>query len=594
MKAYKAFFLLLGLVMLPVWAAQAQQKYALVIGNGAYTNITRLNNPVNDAHDMSAALQGLGFQVDTVLNGSRIQMEEAVERLRNRLGAHRGAYGFLFYAGHGVQSSGGNYLIPIDADIRSESYLRDRAVSVQAMLDELNQAGNALNIVVLDACRDNPFGWGRGSSRGLQVVGNQPADSIIVYATSAGSIAADGEGRNGLFTGQLLKNLKTPGLEVREIFRRTHADVRAASRDAQRPAVYDQFGGLAYLGAAASAAAPATVVMAPQAPRNVRAGTPGTDSVSLSWDSAGSGISYQVYYSNQNDPSGAKPLGNPTSTPSFNVNSMVSGTAYYFWVASVQDGQESGKSPVVTVRTAAIPVNPVPDGFVRINGGTFTMGSPASEAERYNDEGPQHQVRVSSFYMGKYEVTQKEWVAVMGSNPSKWKGDNLPVEQVSWYDAIDYCNRRSQREGLTPAYTRSGDTVTWNRGANGYRLPTEAEWEYACRAGTTGPFNTGNNITTNQANMVGGAGSTKNVGSFAPNAWGLYDMHGNVYEWCWDWFGTYTSGAQTDPAGAASGSSRVLRGGCWFYSAGYLRSANRYNITPSDRYSGYGFRLVRP
>jgi formylglycine-generating enzyme required for sulfatase activity len=326
--------------------------------------------------------------------------------------------------------------------------------------------------------------------------------------------------------------------------------------------------------------------------------------VSLSWDSAGSGVSYKVYYSNQNDPSGAKPLGNLTTAPSMNVNSMASGTAYYFWVASVKDGQESGKSPVVTVRTAALPVNSAPDGFVRIQGGTFTMGSPASEVERSGDE-VQHQVTVDSFYMGKYEVTQKEWAAVMGSNPSYFKGDNLPVEKVSWFDAIDYCNKRSQREGLTPAYTRNGDNVTWNRGANGYRLPTEAEWEYACRAGTTAPFNTGNNVTTSQANYDGNYpynGNAKgqnrrrtwNVGSGTANAWGLYDMHGNVLEWCWDWYGAYASGAQTDPAGAASGSTRVIRGGSWGLDAHILRSASRRSWTPSFLDGDFGFRLVRP
>jgi tetratricopeptide (TPR) repeat protein len=244
--------------------ASAPQKYALVIGNGAYQNTTRLNNPVNDANDMAAALKELGFTVDSVVNGSRVQMEEAVERFKNRLSVSKNSYGFLFYAGHGVQSGGVNYLIPVDADIRNESYLRDRAVSVQAVLDEINQAGNELNIVVLDACRDNPFGWGRSGSRGLQVVGNQPADSIIVYATAAGATASDGEGRNGLFTSRLLKNLKTPGLDVNEVFRLTGGDVAKASGGGQRPAVYNQFYGIAYLGSRASAQ-PAPKPAVPQA-----------------------------------------------------------------------------------------------------------------------------------------------------------------------------------------------------------------------------------------------------------------------------------------------------------------------------------------
>ena len=145
----------------------ALQKYALVIGNGAYTNLSRLNNPVNDAEDMAAALQSLGFTVDKVLNGNLDQMESAIMRLKNRLSVSKNAYGFFFYAGHGVQSGGVNYLIPVGVNIPGENALRERAVSVQFMLGELNDAGNALNVVVLDACRDNPFPWARSGNRGL-------------------------------------------------------------------------------------------------------------------------------------------------------------------------------------------------------------------------------------------------------------------------------------------------------------------------------------------------------------------------------------------------------------------------------------------
>ncbi|MDR0444446.1 MAG: formylglycine-generating enzyme family protein [Treponema sp.] len=245
----------------------------------------------------------------------------------------------------------------------------------------------------------------------------------------------------------------------------------------------------------------------------------------------------------------------------------------------------------------------LPANFVRINGGTFTIGSPAGEYRRDNNE-VQHQVTVSSFYMGIFTVTQKEYEEIMGTNPSNFKGSDLPVERVTWFDAVEYCNRRSQEEGLTPAYTRTGDNVTWNRSANGYRLPTEAEWEYACRAGTTTPFNTGNNITTSQANYDGdypynrnALGSsrrrTTNVGSFPANAWGLFDMHGNVWEWCWDWFGDYSSANLDDPAGVPSGSSRVIRGGSWDNSGAGVRSAYRRSLTPSFRIINLGFRLVR-
>jgi len=527
-----AFFLMTGLF--------AQQKFALVIGNGAYANITKLNNPVNDANDMAAVLQGLGFTVEKVLNGNLTQMENGIVNLKKKLKGSKDSYGFFFYAGHGVQSNGENYLIPVDANISSESFLRRQSISVQEMLDELNDAGNELNVVVLDACRDNPFPWKRSSSRGLQVVGNQPADSIIVFATSAGSTASDGNGKNGLFTSHLLERIKTPGIEVAEVFRLTMGDVVRDSGSQQRPAVYNQFAGQAYLGSKPQAT---TTAVTPQ-------------------------------------PAPA-PAVQPTPTPQPTV--------------TVQPAPAVQQTPTVQPATSA-QATTVSANMVRIKGGTFTMGSsPDSGWGRLSDEGPQHKVTVSSFYIGKYEVTQEEYQEIMGTNPSNSKGDNLPVEQVSWYDAIEYCNKRSQKEGLTPAYTRNGDNVIWNRNANGYRLPTEAEWEYACRAGTTTVFNRGNNKSdiTGWYAEINFGGGTHPGGQKTANAWGLYDMHGNVWEWCWDWYGNYSSASQTDPMGASSGTYRVGRGGSISSDASTMRSARRFSEVPSFRRNDIGFRLAR-
>jgi len=229
----------------------APQKFALVIGNSNYTGISRLTNPVNDANDMEITLINLGFSVDKVLNGSLDQMETAILDFKRKLGSSRNSYGFFFFAGHGVQSSGENYLIPVIADnIRSETQLRDRAVSLQFVLDSMNEAGNELNIVILDACRDNPFGWARSGSRGLGVVSRTPTGSIVMYATGANSTADDGTGRNGLFTSHLLNNLRTPGLSVFDVFDRTMGDVIRTTNGRQHPELSLRFAGAtsAFLG----------------------------------------------------------------------------------------------------------------------------------------------------------------------------------------------------------------------------------------------------------------------------------------------------------------------------------------------------------
>jgi formylglycine-generating enzyme required for sulfatase activity len=222
------------------------------------------------------------------------------------------------------------------------------------------------------------------------------------------------------------------------------------------------------------------------------------------------------------------------------------------------------------------------------------MGSPVYEDGRGIDEG-QHRVTVRSFFMGKYEVTQEEYQELMGTNPSHFRGFNLPVEQVSWYDAVEYCNRRSERDKLKPAYTKSRGSADCDWQANGYRLPTEAEWEYACRAGTASPYYTGCFVDKAGWYNKNSGGITHPVGQKEPNSWGLYDMHGNIWEWCWDWYGEYDLHPQTNPVGPAQGDTRVARGGSWDYGGGNVRSAVRYGKRFSlvNKGNSLGFRLVR-
>jgi formylglycine-generating enzyme required for sulfatase activity len=219
--------------------------------------------------------------------------------------------------------------------------------------------------------------------------------------------------------------------------------------------------------------------------------------------------------------------------------------------------------------------------------GQFTMGSPPKE-EWHRDDEVLHRVTISQpFYMAATEVTQQQWTALMGTNPSFCTGDELPVETVTWDQAAEFCRKLSAKEGST------------------YRLPTEAEWEYACRAGTTTPFHTGKTISPDQANYDGNstyAGGPKGefreetttAGNFAPNAWGLHDMHGNVWEWCADWYGgPYPTGDVTDPKGPDSGDRRIFRGGCWMNFPAVCRSANRAKVVPKSWNFHLGFRVVR-
>jgi len=231
-------------------------RFALVIGNSNYATAGKLKNPVNDASDIAAVLKKLGFSVELLTDADLPAMEASVDRFGESLSGKNDAVGFFFFAGHGVQSAGANYLIPVDARIPSEAYLKTSALPVQAVLEILQASRNKTNIMVLDACRDNPFSWARSMTRGLTVVGSQPPGSIIAYATGVGNVARDGEGRNGVFTSELLKNLGSPGADILEVFQRTGAGVQAATEGAQTPAIYSQFYGKLYLAGVPQGQAP--------------------------------------------------------------------------------------------------------------------------------------------------------------------------------------------------------------------------------------------------------------------------------------------------------------------------------------------------
>lgn len=281
-RRYAVFALSLSIMILTCLSVEAQNqqaRLALVIGNAQYTRLPpadQLRNPINDARDMAAELRQLGFRVDLLTNAGLQPMEDAVARFGEQLSASKSSVGLFYYAGHGVQANGRNYLIPSDAYVAGPGFLATNTLQLQSVLDTLHQAGNELNIVVLDACRDNPFRWSRslGANRGLAVVGTQPQGSIVAYAAAAGRTAEDGAGPNGVYTGELLKYLGRPGLDILDMFRDVGRAVSKVTNGYRQPAIYSQFNGDFYL--AGHTSVPSTPVQTMPPPRTV-----GSDSLSI-------------------------------------------------------------------------------------------------------------------------------------------------------------------------------------------------------------------------------------------------------------------------------------------------------------------------
>lgn len=268
-------------------------------------------------------------------------------------------------------------------------------------------------------------------------------------------------------------------------------------------------------------------------------------------------------------------------------------------VGGSSTGGDTPSAPRIPVAPAVSAVRrlervhaPAFPGFIRIEPGEFLMGSPDSDEEAFDDEKPQHRVRIMRpFEMGVTPVTQDLYRAVTGKNPSGFEGNDRPVESVSWFDAVAFCNALSREEGLPEAYRIDGKSVEWLRRSPGYRLPTEAEWEYACRAGSAqSRYGEPDAVAWYDGNS---GHETRAVGGKKPNAWGLHDMLGNVWEWMWDWKDAYSSGTATDPTGPSTGACRVVRGGSWNYCTRDVRAARRSRSGPGIRYVGLGFRLSR-
>jgi|GEM_PF-5844642 len=367
----------------------------------------------------------------------------------------------------------------------------------------------------------------------------------------------------------------------------------------------------------------------PAAPQNVAASA-GDVAATITWDAVSDATSYNIYYSTASNVTKLNGTPLPGRTSPFLHTGLTNGTTYFYVVTTVNAAGESAESAKVSVTPGTIEIdlgNDVKMKFVQIPAGTFSMGEVGVQ-----DATPIHSVTfLNGLYMGVFEVTQAQYQKVMGSNPSFFipgqkdysagysDTSNHPVENVNWYSAARFCNALSNWQSLTPCYTNlnasttisDGDTVTCNWTASGYRLPTEAEWEYACRAGTTTTYFWSNDSSEaaikpycwyyyncNGANWTwphAEKGGTQPVGTKLPNAWGLYDIEGNVMEWCNDLYKSnyYDASPNTDPTGATSGDKRVIRGGSWNCIDAYIRVAERRCNSASVKTELTGLRVCR-
>ena len=512
----------------------AAEKVALVIGNNAYSQAP-LKNPINDASAIAKVLQKIGFDVVPAYDVNRAGMEDALETFGKK--AENAKIAMIYYAGHAIQVDGVNYLVPANTPVKHRRDIR-KLMNLNELVLEVKQA-SGLGLVMLDACRDNPFtknitkSLGRSvGGRGLARIEDTPDNILIGFATKKNAIAADGKGKHSPYANALLKYLPEKNLEIRFLFGKVKDEVQRNTGNIQQPFTYGSLGG------------------------------------------------------NQ-----------------------------WFLVEGIAPPPRFKEPKMVSIR-----------------GGCYQMGQSASEKKvlikemgkekykKYSGDEKQHKSCVEDFSLGQYEVTVGEFRQFINAtayrteaekSPAKgcrtydgkanewqwsknydWQtigfkqGENHPVACVSWNDAMAY--------------------IKWLKKETGkpYRLPTEAEWEYAARAGSKTPFSTGNQISSRQANFDGNytfngskkgkyLGKTSAVGSYSANKNGLYDMHGNILEWTCSAYVESYDGSELLCAKDSDSRSRVLRGGSWYSLPWILRSAFRFRLSATYRDNYVGFRISR-
>lgn len=553
--------------------AHAEKRVALVIGNAAYTEAGRLANALNDARGIGAALGRLGFDVTSAEDLTSERFEKAVADFTSKA---RGAdVALFFYAGHALQLGQTNYLMPIDAKLPNELAVKRETMAAQDVV-ELMEGAARINLVFLDACRNNPLAErlratlassGRGASlgRGLGRIDAKGRDTLIVFSAEPGQEAIDMDGgTHSPFAAGLLQHMETPGLEIETMLKKVTKAVRDATGSKQQPERLSRLESEFYFKLEATILSPPTptdqqVAVGPAPPKiEPPASRPIQAIVGLFPTTRA-----------------AKPL-SPAEERALKPGDMF---------------KECEDCPEIVVVPA----------------GSFMMGSPSGEEGRRENEGPQHEVTIGQpFAVGKAEVTRGQFATFVKATGYK-PGDKC------W--TIEDNEERSGRSYLDPGYKQDGThpvvCVNWDDARAyaawltrtsdmPYRLLSEAEWEYAARAGATTRYAFGSTITKQQAQYSegqwGSAGKTVDVGSFKPNAFDLHDMHGNVGEWVDDCYADTFKGAPTDGSAVATGKCkyyRVVRGGSWANDPVTLRSAFRIWTSFAKRTNDFGFRVAR-
>jgi len=591
-----------------VIARQTEKRVALVIGNSAYPGAP-LNNPVNDARAMTAVLRAQGFEVISRENTTKSQMEKSIVEFGQKLGED--TVGLVYYSGHGLQVAGKNYLIPVDAEISTERMVPLVTVDADNILTQMMDARNRVNLVILDACRNNPYERSFRALGGGLAQMNAPQGTMIAYATAPGKVASDGIGQNGLYTQELLKAMRQPGVKVEEVFKQVRVAVSSLSNQAQVPWEASSLTGDFYFSGAPN------ISGAQQATLPFQSYDPAIELAF--WNSLKDLRNPDMFREYlQKYPKGqfaglANLMLNEIENPT-RPTQQVAALAPLPAVTSPASG--TSRPPGTKFRDCA----DCPQMIV-VPAGKFTMGSLSSQPGRSNNEGPTHQVAIAQpFAVALYDVTRDEYATFVretnrsGGNcyvltgskfeqraDGDWRNPGFeqtgrdPASCVSWDDAKAYI------QWLNVKVRRALQVAGGSGGAEGpYRLLTEAEWEYAARAGTTSAYYWGDAIGRGNANCVDCGSqwdkkSTSPAGSFAANSFGLYDMSGNVWQWTEDCYHDSYVGAPTDGSAWTPGncSFHVLRGGSWRYDPMGLRTAARYRDTSDFRSGLYGFRLAR-